>query len=548
MAVVARGDFRTVSRDPVLELDGREMIAVLAHPEFREGALLLDNGRSSPSPRAEQSMPYLYGMGGPDMRRPSHLRAVPTSPEELRAFIDEIDDLADHATSRSDSSRRRRDVAGYQLRIDLAGVTPAIWRRIVVPSNLRLDELHPLLQAAMGWGDCHLHEWVRVNPQRPGGRETYAMRSSIEDSFVEEGDDFCEEDIRLDEALAEPGDTLRYVYDFGDGWEHTIILEAIAEDAAPGAVACLAGERSCPPEDCGGVRGYEHLLEVLDDPMHPEHEELREWAGPDFAPEAFDLDAANAALRRRDALRRNPPVFDSQLAELLTRVPYRAAPLLYSLISRAELQGGVGPDFDHVQASALAHLRWLLHRIGPDGITLTASGYLPPADVEAARNELDWGGNRIGTSTREVDNPQVQFLREAGRAFGLTRKLKGRLLLTKLGVRMLRSDGDLWAHVVTTLPLGKERVEQEAGRILLLTVAAGASSNERRAVMVEALTVLGWRNSDGTPLSASDAGWAADPTRQFLRTIGALVDNYGQPDAPADPAWARVFARMALSM
>lgn len=482
------------------------------------------------------------------MRRPSHLRVVPTGAEALRAFIDETGNKAAvQSSTLSPRARRRRDAVSYQLRIELDGIAPAIWRRIVVPSNLRLDALHPLLQAAMGWGDYHLHQWARVNPQDPAGRETYAMRSSIEDSFVDEDDDICEEDVRLDEVLAEPGDTLLYEYDFGDGWEHSIVLETIAEGAAPGAVACLDGERACPPEDCGGAPGYAHLLEVLADPTHPEHEDLREWAGPDFTPEAFDLDAVNAALNMRDALRRHPPVLDSQLAELLTRIPYRAAPLLYSLIPRAELQDRVGPDFDDMQARALAHLRWLLQRIGPDGITLTASGYLPPADVAAARDELDWGRSWIGKSTREVDNYQIQVLREAGRAFGLTRKLKGRLILTKLGASQLRRD-DLWRLVVTTLPLGKERVEREAGRILLLSVAAGASSNERRAVMVEALTVLGWRNGDGSPLTASDAGWAADPTRVFLRMIGALADNYGRPDVPADPEWARGFARMALSM
>ncbi|MFD4181976.1 plasmid pRiA4b ORF-3 family protein [Rhodococcus sp. NPDC058514] len=480
------------------------------------------------------------------MRRPSHLRVVPTAPEALRAFIDETDDdVAVQAPGRSDRAQRRRDAVSYQVRIELDGIAPAIWRRIVVPSNLRLDELHPLLQAAMGWGDCHLHQWARVDPQRPSRREVFAMRSSIEDSFADEDDDACEEDVRLDQVLRELGDTLLYEYDFGDGWVHTIRLEAVAEDMAP--VACLAGERACPPEDCGGAHGYEHLLEVLADPAHPEHEDLRAWAGPELAPETFDLDAVNAALGMRDELRRYPPVLDSQLAELLTRIPYRAAPQLYSLIPRAELQGGVGSDFEQTQASALAHLRWLLHRIGPDGITLTGSGYLPPADVEAARNELDWGVSWIGKSTREVDNPQIQSLREAGRAFGLTRKLKGRLILTKLGVSQLRRD-DLWCHVVTTLPLGKERVEQEAGRILLLTVAAGASSNERDAVMVEALSVLGWRNGDGSPLSASDAGWAADATRRFLRTIGALGDTFGRANVPTDPEWARVLARMALSM
>ncbi|TQF65843.1 plasmid pRiA4b ORF-3 family protein [Rhodococcus spelaei] len=478
-----------------------------------------------------------------------HLRVVPTEPEALRTFIDQAAD-PDEVRSRllQQFVRRRRDAVGYRLRIELDGITPVIWRQLVVPSNLTLDALHPLLQAVMGWSDYHLHQWARVNPQDPDDRVTYAMRASIEDSFADEDDDVCEEDVRLDEVLTEPGNTLQYEYDFGDGWEHTLVLEEIVEDPAASGVECLAGQRACPPEDCGGASGYEHLLQVLAEPAHPDYQELRDWVGPDFTPEAFDLDAVNTALQLRDALRRHPPVLDSQLAGLLTRIPYRTAPLLYSLIPRAELQDRADLNFDEMRASALAHLRWLLQRVGADGITLTASGYLPPVDVAAARDELDWGGSWIGNSTREVDNYQVQVLREAGRAFGLTRRYKGRLLLTKRGASMLRRDDELWHHVVTTLPLGKERVEQEAGRILLLTVAGGASVNERRAIMVEALTVLGWRNGDGSPLSPSDATWAAEPTLAFLRMIGALVDNYRQPDAPADPDWARGFTRMALSM
>ncbi len=175
----------------------------------------------------------------------------------------------------------------YRIKVTLKHIEPPVWRRIEVPSDIKLDKLHRVLQDVMGWTDSHLHAF-RV------GREAYGISApGIHDYDVRN-----ERNARLD-AIAEEGDPLVYEYDFGDGWEHTLKVEKVVP-AEPKVryPRCTAGKRACPPEDCGGPPGYEHLLEALRDPKHEEHAELREWVGGDFDAEAFDIEAINRALRR----------------------------------------------------------------------------------------------------------------------------------------------------------------------------------------------------------------------------------------------------------
>lgn len=188
-----------------------------------------------------------------------------------------------------DRKRKRGSnaVAIYRIKVTLDHIQPPIWRRIEVPRNIKLGKLHRVLQEVMGWTNSHMHAF-RV------GRETYG--TSIPDIPDYEIKD--ERNVRLD-AIAQEGDSIIYEYDFGDGWEHTLKIEK-ALPAEPGVrhPRCTAGKRACPPEDCGGPYGYEHVLEVLRDPKHEEHEEMLEWLPPDYDPEAFDLDRANKVLKR----------------------------------------------------------------------------------------------------------------------------------------------------------------------------------------------------------------------------------------------------------
>jgi hypothetical protein len=173
----------------------------------------------------------------------------------------------------------------YQLKITLKGAKPPIWRRVLVPSDLRLDLLHAVIQVAMGWTDSHLHQFVA------GGR----FYGVPDDEFGFEVQD--ETRVRLADILRKEKDTMLYEYDFGDGWEHQVLVEQVsAFDQAQPLPLCIKGKRACPPEDCGGIWGYAELLTTLADPSHPEHQEILDWLGGPLDPEAFDLDDTNQAL------------------------------------------------------------------------------------------------------------------------------------------------------------------------------------------------------------------------------------------------------------
>jgi hypothetical protein len=172
----------------------------------------------------------------------------------------------------------------YQLKITLRGSRPPIWRRVQVSSDVTLAKLHKIIQVAMGWGEEHLHVFD------VGGISYGEPDPELE--FENE------RRIRLNEVAPREKSKFRYEYDFGDSWEHEILVEKRLP-AEPGVhyPRCIKGIRACPPEDCGGVWGYANLLETIQDPTNPEYEDMREWVGEDFDPEAFDLEAANHALK-----------------------------------------------------------------------------------------------------------------------------------------------------------------------------------------------------------------------------------------------------------
>lgn len=173
----------------------------------------------------------------------------------------------------------------HRLKVTLLGFRPPIWRRIVVPSDVTLARLHDILQVAMGWHGGHLHDF------QAGG-------VSYGDPRMLEGmGDLDERRARLAEVAPRPRNRLRYLYDFGDSWEHEVLVEAV-EAPSPSVryPICLTGKRACPPEDCGGVWGYADLLDALADPKNPDHDDLLDWLGGPFDPEAFDEAAVNRML------------------------------------------------------------------------------------------------------------------------------------------------------------------------------------------------------------------------------------------------------------
>jgi hypothetical protein len=200
----------------------------------------------------------------------------------LRKAVDSALSDADMPRQHAGSTKHANSMKAetiYRMRVDLRGAKPPIWRRIEVP-DCTLAGLHVAIQAAMGWTDSHLHEFV-----------IHGDRYSISNPFDDCGDSAAIDstDVWLSDVIRGKGTKLEYMYDFGDGWDHTIKIEAV--ELAESAVAyprCVAGKRNCPPEDCGGIWGYEELLEILADPKHPEYEDRIDWCG-EFDPEEFDV-------------------------------------------------------------------------------------------------------------------------------------------------------------------------------------------------------------------------------------------------------------------
>ncbi len=233
-----------------------------------------------------------------------------------------------------------------EIKITLNDSKPPIWRKVAVPSDISLGELHDVIQIAMGWTNSHMHQFIlrgkKPKPARrklpestgtvekkvidlPGGRKGYMISLKRDDnavptpseptmSWFDTGDRYFvtkvtpwgeptdmegenEDAVTLAEVCPKIKSKLIYEYDLGDGWEHTIeVLKIIEPEAGVEYPVCLAGKKACPPEDCGGVWGYYELLETIADPDADDHEDMVEWLGDDFDPDAFDPEEANTTL------------------------------------------------------------------------------------------------------------------------------------------------------------------------------------------------------------------------------------------------------------
>ena len=182
----------------------------------------------------------------------------------------------------------------HRLSITLDDVSPAVHRDLVVPSNLRLDQLHQVLQTVMGWDDSHLHMFIVESGQdvlRYGAPdpdfEDFGMPVKAENRYT------------LEQLAPAAGSGFDYWYDFGDDWHHSIEVTAVMDAASLEAgegIHCIAAQGACPPEDCGGPPGYAHLLECLQNPKHPEHRDARQWVGGTFDPAFVDLEQINRNL------------------------------------------------------------------------------------------------------------------------------------------------------------------------------------------------------------------------------------------------------------
>lgn len=182
------------------------------------------------------------------------------------------------------AKKNEEATALYQLKITLVDSMPSIWRKVLVKDNIKLDQLHLVLQVAMGWEDYHLHQY-KVGKKFIGIPDPDFFMELIDEST-----------ISLKDIVSKPKDKFVYEYDFGDGWDHEVVLEEIRPLDFSESPRVVAGRMACPPEDCGGIGGYYRYLEIISDPDHEDHEMMIEWNGEGFDPEEFSLELVNDEL------------------------------------------------------------------------------------------------------------------------------------------------------------------------------------------------------------------------------------------------------------
>ncbi len=451
---------------------------------------------------------------------------------------------------------------GFRIRLDLSGTKPPVWRRLELPGDLTLDRMHRVIQAAMGWTDSHLHRFRTGADMRSG---YFLTRYDIEQEG-EEGID--EADVRLDQVVATKGDRLWYEYDFGDGWQHVLAVEAVL-DPPPERPTVVTGKRACPPEDCGGVWGYSELADWVrggyDTSAVPQPfdtaDQARDWLPLDWHPDRFDVTEAQELLDR--ALAPEVPLPD-ELMLIKLGLDVRGCFTLSELVARAvELDGAVGtavgtddpavadagaasravgaPEPTESQAAAaVAPFRTLLEVLG-SGVRLTAAGYLPPAVVTELAARTGVGAWWHGKLNREDQTYPILELRAAARELGLISVRKGVLAPTAAARRCSGEPLALWRHIADRLPLGRKDFDRQAGWVSLAVFAAGTEFGGWTDAIRMILTDIGWRTT-------------VDGLQAFLHignpTLGALEILAGRalgraPDEDALAA-AAMAARTAI--
>jgi hypothetical protein len=371
------------------------------------------------------------------------------------------------------------------MRVDLKGSKPPIWRRLEVRSDLRLDVLHRVLQAAFDWTDSHLHRFSLGGDPFDPASQLFLCSWDAEEGESDDVGGIPADQVRLDETMGDPGDVLAYVYDYGDNWELTLRLEDVLP-AAPDALAAVAvdGRRAAPPEDCGGLCDAESLAEVLDDPAH------------------FDLGEVNSELRSGFIVLREHGV-NRHLVDLIGRLSY--SPVGEDLTARAmALMSGPTPPDDQVLLASLRPFTWFLDQAADEGIQLTEAGYLKPRDVQAVAQVLPTMDGWIGAANREHDTTPVLHFRQLVQSLGLLRKYKGALRLTRIGASAQASHELLWTTLADKLVPDDDGFDRQATLLLLVCAATSADAELPLEMITDTLTHLGWRTADGQPVERYD--------------------------------------------
>jgi hypothetical protein len=337
----------------------------------------------------------------------------------------------------------------YQLKVTLAGARPPIWRRLLIDPGTTFQDLHRIIQVAMGWQASHLHLFQTENGTLIGDpAEDFDGMMNFQDEAI----------VPVSAVLSREGQKLHYEYDFGDGWEHQIVLEKVTSSAAGDETLprCIKAVRQCPPEDVGGLHGFYEFLEAMEDMAHPEHIDVREWFGEWFDPEFVDLDQINADLAGRDDWFPEDPehgapaasdfqgLSPSQVHELLQN-PLNS-PSVFNTLFDAE---SVTERLDTAPVIRMA--RVLVEAMQDKGIRLTGKGNLPLKHVKAM---IEAGGAsvvapmaRYSPIRSEEHVLAVILTRVLLEIAGYTKKTKGVLSLKQTAKTRLKKKGWLTVYL-----------------------------------------------------------------------------------------------------
>jgi hypothetical protein len=276
-------DIEAVEHAPLMEqafAAGRVDLFVGGDWEDTQIELGLKRARTTPSNYDE-----VFGFLNPRPRwKPPVDPVLQGLPRKERRRIERERAKAERKQRKAGASSTGRQVC--QLKVVLRGSEPPIWRRVLVPADIRLSSLHRVMQVLMDWTDDHQHQFTVLSEPQSRADSGQDVHPADESRF------------RLCDVAPTPGSKLLYEYDFGDSWDHHITVEkSMPQDGeTPCHPVCLAGERASPPEDCGGVIRYACIVRAIRDRDHPENGELVEQYGPNFDPEAFSIERVNAWL------------------------------------------------------------------------------------------------------------------------------------------------------------------------------------------------------------------------------------------------------------
>jgi hypothetical protein len=431
----------------------------------------------------------------------SHLTPVPSDPDGLEAWLnqrraDDVDLGFEWHNPEIELPPAPDEPLALTVHVSLQDTEPPVWRRLVVPGDTALDDLHDILQTAMGWTDSHLHRFfVSTSRGAPHFVTPWDRREGATGT--------PEEDVRLDQLLGSVGDTALYEYDFGDSWDHELRLEATAPLPDDARARCTGGAGACPPEDVGGVPGYEEVADWVRagrrardvPPRFDSYEHAVRWLPADWHPDTFDVADTD---RRLQALATSADILDRVRTGAIGAIGHLspdAAQTVSAWIAAAARTSLSAADLEELASP----YRILLDAIG-DGVELTASGYLPTQVVASLWPALHVEPALAGRSNREHNIRPLLMFRTVAQHAGLVRVVRRRAEPTALARRVEPDAGALWAHVAAQLPHADDELSSDVGWFTLLALAGGVPHQELYDEVQALCAEAGWTAEDGDPV------------------------------------------------